>query len=615
MKYGLFIAFLFISIYASAQFEPTDFGQISPSDFSRNEFPDASSVILFDITKFTYEHRAYIYPIIERHLRIKINRRDAFETWGNYSLGNSIAECTKVRAATYYLENGKLVTSVLERDDIIKDKKSSNEKIFTLSNLREGCIVELSFTATYFYNISPDHRIQYDVPVLWSEYILAGTRPLTCMIVGGIEPFIYDDSYKMVQKRWVFRNVPAFKEENSMPSKRNFYARLEFFLPHENWTVVSKGFLKRHFVLHEKFQTRVVKKKAEELTVGMTDDLDKVRAIVMFVKNNFEWNGIHDFFTYDLNEVYEKKKGSSGDLNTLLHTMLQEVGFNPTLVLLSTQSHGTIRKEIPSDDQFNYVVSKLVIGEKTLFLDATNPLLPFDVLPLDCVNTEGFEMVGPTFNWINILPSKTDKVNANARLVLAPDLTLKGRVTIQSHCYQALEKRKEYKALGHEDFVKKNAVAKWVVDSAKVLNETKLDQPFQETYFVTIPDQIMETPERLYLDPFILLSTKENIWKDDTRTYPIDLRIPTEKLLVVTLTLPDGFSVEALPPKQTMSMKDNSMRCSFNVAQSNNILVITYHLSVNKIWFSRDEYPHLRDFQNQIISRQNQPIILLKGRM
>ena len=116
----------------------------------------------------------------------------------------------------------------------------------------------------------------------------------------------------------------------------------------------------------------------------MTDDADKIKAIVNYIKNNFEWDGIKDYLAYDLNKIYEMKKGSSGDLNILLHTMLQEAGFKPTLVLLSTQSHGIIQKALPPADQFNYILSKLEVGGKSYFLDATDPYLPFDVPPLDC---------------------------------------------------------------------------------------------------------------------------------------------------------------------------------------------------------------------------------------
>lgn len=616
MKHSIVAILLLIAQTGFAQKEAPSFGEVTTNDFNNNTFPDAHSVVLIDKERLTYEWRGNDnYPVAERHLRVKINNREAFEVWGDYVLGNAFVEFSKIKAATYYLEDGRIVSKVIERDNIMKDKKSSNEKIFSMTNLREGCIVELSYTATYFRPVSPNWTVQHKYPVVWSEFALGGTRALKTMIVGGIQPAIEDPAYKGgTYARWVFRNVPAFKEELHMPSSRNYLVRLEFFLPKDNWTVVSKEFQNHHFLVHEKFQKRLIRKTAEEVTTGMTDDVNKVKAICNYVKNNFEWDGVQDYLAYDLNIVYEKKRGSSGDLNILLHTMLQEAGFKPTLVLLSTQSHGGILKDLPSAWQFNYIISKLTIGDKTFFLDATDRLLPFDVPPLDCVNTEGFEMTAQTFNWIPILPTLRDKVNVNARLSITPELGLHGRITRMTHGYDARDKRKEFAELGQEKFVEAYFDRKWNLDSAKIMNATQPDQPFQEVYFGTVPDRMTETAERVYLDPYILLTDKENIWKDESRVYPIDLRITTEKLLVVNLTVPDGYKVEALPANQTFALADNSMSCSFKVTQSNNILVITYQFATKKVWFSREQYKDMRDFYNQIIARQNEPIILLRNK-
>lgn len=614
------IAILLLIVIAQtafAQKEAPSFGEVTAADFNNASYPDAHSVVLIDKERLTYEWRGdNNYPVAERHLRVKIIKREAFDVWGDYTLGNAFVEFSRIKAATYYLEDGRVVARPIERDDILKDKKSSNEKIFSLTNLREGCIVELSYTATYLRPVSPNWTVQHKYPVVWSEFALGGTRELKTMIVGGIQPAIEDPAYKGgTYARWVFKNVPAFPEELHMPSKRNYLARLEFFLPRDNWSVVSREFQSYHFQVHEKFQKRLIKKTAEEITAGMTDDVQRVKAICSWVKNNFEWDGAQDYLAYDLNYVYEKKRGSSGDLNILLHTMLQEAGLKPTLVLLSTQSHGGILKDLPSAWQFNYIISKLVIGDKTFYLDATDRLLPFDVPPLDCVNTEGFEMVGQTFNWIPILPTQRDRVNVNARLSITPELGLRGRVTRMSHGYDARDKRKSFAESGEEKFIQSNFDPKWTLDSAKVINALQLDQPFQETYFTTIPDRITETPERVYLDPYILLTDKENIWKNESRVYPIDMRTTSEKLLVVNLTIPDGYKVETLPANQTFALGDNSISCSFKVAQSNNILVITYQFSIKKVWFTKEQYTDVRNFYNQIIARQNEPIILLKNKV
>jgi hypothetical protein len=615
MKYWLSLFIACWSSLLSAQPEPGEFGDVTPAEFTETQFPNASSVVLFEKARLVYEDRDYVYPVIEQHLRVLLRNKEALETWGDHALGDSREKYSKIRAATYVLQNGKVIKTELDKDNVIVDKKGSFEKFFSLPNLREGCIIELSWTSIYFRTVTPDRIVQRPMPVLWSEYVVGGIRPVTILTAGGIEPAIYDKTYKSVYKRWVFKNLPGFEREPLMTAPRNHYVRLEFFLSHENWTNVSKTFQHRHFLLYEKFQKRVLKKAAEEVTAGMTNDTDKVKAIVTYIKKNFTWDGIEDYLAYDLADVYAKKKGSVGDLNILLHTMLQEAGFKPNLVLLSTRSNGWVYKEIPTDHQFNYILSKLEVDGKVYFLDATDPLLAFDALPEECITTEGFELVENTFNWIKVFPTLRDKINVNARLTLAEDLTLRGRVAILSHGFDAREKRRSYKEMGEEAFVKaKQALATWTIDSLRITNQENLDLPFQEVYFASIPDRITETPERVYIDPFILLVDRENIWKAEERKFPIDLRIPTDKLMVVTLTLPPTWDVEELPPSQTLTMPDNSISCSVKVTQSKNIVVTTYQFTTRRTLFAPEEYASIRNFYNQVLLQQNKPIVVMKGK-
>jgi hypothetical protein len=609
MKFVLTAAICLFAFLSFAQKAPTAFGRISPDDFNNDQYQGATSVVLFDVATLYYDE----FPYFERHLRVRINSREGFAKWGNYALGDRYVKFKKIRAATYYLENGKVVATELDSDDVIRDRASS-EKVFGLPNLREHCIIELSYSATYLRSPRPEWLIQSDVPVIWNEYILGGVKPLTALIVGSIQPLVFDEKYKTYMKRWVFTNVKPFIPEPRMAPVEDYYARIQFFSVDHTWDLVSAFYRDYHFVKHQTLPNKLLRRAAEEATQGMTDDLSKVKAVTEYCKQTYTWNGTKDFFSDEFSEIIERKKGSSGDLNLLLCKMLQELGYNAELVLLKTHSDGQVVKEVPSMYQFNYLVLKLKIGEVSYFLDVTDPLLPFGVLPIDCIGVEGLEIKAKSFNWIKIEPSAFDKVSVNARLTIAEDLSLKGRVAIASQGYEALNRRKSYQKEGDKKFATSfNAsLSAWEIDSAKFNNQEKLDQPFLETYFAAIPNQIQETPERLYLDPFILLVNRENIWKEQTRNYPVDLLMPEEKLLVVTLTVPQGFKIENVPANKIVAMPDNSIVCSFKTLQSNNVLVISYQLVMAKSEFQKDEYGALRDFFNQVLARQGEPVILVK---
>ena len=76
--------------------------------------------------------------------------------------------------------------------------------------------------------------------------------------------------------------------------------------------------------------------------------------------------------------------------------------------MLSTRDHGFVNDLYPAINDFNYVVAKANIGDKSYMLDASDPLLPFGVLPLTCLNDKGrvFSLDKPSY-WMDLnLPQK-----------------------------------------------------------------------------------------------------------------------------------------------------------------------------------------------------------------
>jgi hypothetical protein len=614
MKNGLVVLLFCLPALLYGQYQPSDFGSVTPADFEADKlFPEASSVVLFD---YMWKFYGDGNPVVERHIRVKINSREAFRKWGDYVLGNKYAKFKKIRAATYFLENGNVVTQALSGENIIKVRQSSNERVLSLPNLREGCIIELSYTANFAYEITPDWMFQYDVPVLWNEYVLGGVRPLIHVIIGGHMPSLYDQNFRGRQTRWVFTNVPAYTYEPHMISPNDVHGRLEFYTTDNDWVAIAD-----HFRFGVEYSLKDVKPGViQELTKLAAGDavepLEKARRITAYMKQNFRSTEDGLLESKDVVEALETKKGSASQIMRIYYALLKQAGLNPNPVLVSTRSNGDIAKAAPSRWQFNYYLIKISIGEDEYFLDCSDPLLPFGALPPDCINAEGLEVLEKGANWRIISPSRMNKVSATARLTVTPDMMLRGRASILSHGYQARELRRSVSEHGKDDFVKARAnVSAWEIDSLKLLNVDAVDLPLQETYFGRIPGKVHGTSERIYLDPYILLIPQENDWKAESRKYAIDLDLPGEKLLIATISLPEGFQIEELAKDEIIHTPDSSMICTFKTLYNQNTLVVTYHEIITRTRYKADEYGSIRNFYNQILARQSRPIVLVKKTM
>src|SRR3984957_15417759 len=97
-----------------------------------------------------------------------------------------------------------------------------------------------------------------------------------------------------------------------------------------------------------------VKAKADELTRGMTNDLDKTEALYDFVAINFRYVslslGVGRYQPHAASEVLHNQYGDCKDKHTLLASMLEAEGLHASSVLIN--SSRKLDPDIPSPSQF-----------------------------------------------------------------------------------------------------------------------------------------------------------------------------------------------------------------------------------------------------------------------
>ena len=608
MKYILSIHFVFLFMVLLAQ-EPPAFGDVKLNDFSRTPLDSIySSIILFD--KGRYVGNSYT-PMIERHVRVKINHKDAFSLWADFKLGNDFARATKVKAATYYLEDGKIISHVVEKDAILKDVKSHNQKIVSLTNLREGCIIELSYRAETAYLRMPMWLIQDEVPVLWSEYLLLSPGKLTYIVRGPFEPFIYDSNYKG-QSRWVFKNIPPFEPEPLMPDPVNYFARIEFMNPAKSWEALREDYLRQYEDWETAFEGPL-KRKVKALSDSVTDPLEKIKNVCRYIKENYKWNGHFDYMSDNLSSVFEQKKGTSGDLNTILFSMLKSSGLEPNFILLSTPENGIILKTIPAKSQFNHVICVVTVNGVRYFLDATNPTLPFNIMPSYCIGSDGFVISKEGSSWLTLTSAVKEKIRVSAWLSISENEMLVGKVTTLHEGYGGFDEREKYDAIGEADYKKENIPHTfWNMDSAKISNMENVGLPVSSTYYGSLAGHVTDAETKIYVNPYSFLIASKTVLKETNRIFPVDLKRSIETTMTLNLAVPPGYKVESLPKSQSISVPDKTLTASFkNVSDDKNVLIV-FFMENKKTLFESQEYPHLREFFDFIASKQNEMIVFAK---
>jgi hypothetical protein len=640
------ISILFVAqgLLAIAQKSPIKFGEIPMEDMVMTIYDkdsSAAAVILNDYGKAYVSVTSVSASLyFERHTRIKVLKNGGL-SWADvgipvYHSGSNEEKITNLKASAFNLEGGKIVETKMSKDGVFKEKfnKQINLQKFTIPNVKEGTIIEYSYTVmSDFLTNFPNWQFQYSVPVRNTEYwaIIPDFFVMEKYMQGYITPTQYDikpktqSGYFEKAHHWIIDHVPAFEEEPFMTSEDDYLSRVNFALSYINFPgqpsqeiMGSWGKLTKELQEAESFGKIItgsgfLKKQVETLVMGKTDAMEKLAIIHNYVKTTLEWDGTKDFTSDNLKDVFEKKKGTSGDINLALASMLEKADFEVDMVLLSTRDHGFVRQSYPMSKQLNYVVCRVWVEGKPIFLDATEKYIPIDVLPERCLNGEGLLVSEKNTGWVALATKAKTKKTATTDLKLNEDGTLSGTLTLVRDGYSALAARKRLNSITKEEYIKDFSQQNvWSITSSTFDELDNVVKPLRETHQVTLEQHATTTGDVVYLNPFILFRIEENPFKLEKRDYPVDFGSAQETVYMCKINLPDGYLVDELPQSKVLMLNNRSAKLSYSVSQMGNAINIIYNFQIAKPLFSADEYLDLKELYNQVVAKQNEQIVLKK---
>ncbi|MCB0491331.1 MAG: DUF3857 domain-containing protein [Cyclobacteriaceae bacterium] len=671
MKIFSTLLLLLLSIITQAQKPPIKFGKISEEELKMTEYEgdkSAAAVVLADYGEsvINYNQTEGFQIEFERIRRIKILNKDGYD-WANFEIplyerNNNDEKLYGLKALTVNLEGNKVVETKLGKEGIFEEETSENWKKMkiTLPNVREGSVIDITYkvTSPYLFNFQ-DWAFQTTIPVKWSEYVAKipeyfeyqkysqGYIPFTVsdqsstrksMTLGIKErsggQTLTDGPSKTTFRteaiefqeetfRWVSENVPAFKEEPYMTTANDYISKMNFELaqirlpnrPVElvmgTWENINKELLEAtEFGVVVK-RSNFLNKTVEELIRGKSVS-EKIVTIYNYVKSNVQWDGNYRKYTDgNFKKVLDEKKGNSAEINLMLVSMLQKAGLRADPVVISTRNHGFIRQSFPLSSQFNYVICAVESDGKLLLLDATDRSLSASMLPERCLNGVGFLISESNSRWVELAPVVKTKTLLEAVLSFEADGQLKGQIQITREGYDGQKIRGDFNAKGEEAYVNRLAEKNnWTIHTHQLENLNNLDEPVKETYNLTLNENLQA--DILYLNPMIGNSFMENPFKSETRKYPVDFGKGFEQISIMKMKIPNGYLVEELPAPMAVGLPERGGRYIYNIANSNGEIVLTSLLTISKGLYSQLEYPHLREFYNQIIAKQAEVIVLKK---
>jgi len=410
-----------------------------------------------------------------------------------------------------------------------------------------------------------------------------------------------------------------------MDSKENYIAKFEFDITEiaipgyyykeyaKTWNSLSEILLDNTYfgeTLHSGF---FLNKVAKQIEAENQSETDKLKAAVDFVKKvDFNEKDRVLASSNNLGTIYGEGTGNSADLNIMLIRLLQKLGFKADAVVLSTKDNGRLSYYYPSIRRLNYVLAYAKVDGKFILLDATDKLLPYHLIPENCLNGKGRMVNADSSKWVDLKSGGKFREVVYYDLHLDNDLSLKGTLSHRRNDYAAYRFRKKMEQYADVDEYAESLTEKYglQIDNIEIKNLENVEQPVSDKYEVSINDRIYEMDSTLYLQPVLLEKMDENPFKAKERKYPVNFGVPIEKSGIVKIKIPDNFEIIEVPKSAKFALPNHAASFLFNVIKLGNTVTLQYKLIVNKTLYPFNDYPQLKAFYNEVIKKEAEPLVL-----
>lgn len=575
-----------------------------------------------------------------RTTRIKILSKAGLE-WANVEVllrhesPGYAEQLLNLRGFTHNLVNGQPVREPLATAGIFTDKVSAQYtlKKFALPNVRVGSVVEFSYTieSDYLLNFR-SWRFQERIPVRWSEFRAEMPYQFNYKMFGQYTRPLAVDEHSSPQDllphfRWAMRDVPPLLEEPFMTTPDDYANELTFELANyydrditRSWAQIDRDLLLDPDMGQQLDQTGFLKADLANLPpVTATNGPERLAAVRELVLKAVRCTGQPGYYASgSLRKIYqEAHRGTVADANLLLVAALRGAGFAANPVLLSTRHHGRVRASLPQLSQFNYVAAHVALPDgQSLVLDATDPLLPYDMLPVRCLNQQG-RLLRPkpdTSRWLPIAPRHRYTHLRQVQLRLTADNHLSGQLHDEYAGYAGAAERSEMQQAGDKKYAAALAsqYPGWEVGPPTIANRDSVQRPLKVDYAFRQPLTGDAGASLIYLSPLRDFGLAVNPFKAETRVSPVDFGYAQDETLVVSLTLPAGYEVAELPAAKDLALPGNGGRYGCSATATATTVQLSSHLTLRKPVYPAAEYAALRELYRLLLAKQAEKLVLKK---
>ncbi len=417
-------------------------------------------------------------------------------------------------------------------------------------------------------------------------------------------------------------NVPAFRSEDYMPPEDDFKPAVYFFYGGRE-SITPEAFWTEWRKLYSEYQEKYignygdVRNAASELIRDETDPEKKLRKLyarAQQIRNlTYErWRTQEETKREGLkrntsaSDVLQHGYGNAYDVNRFFVALARAAGFDASPLFVSDRKRRSFNKIILWLGQVNGEATLIKVNGKDLILYPGVRYCPYGLVPWVYTSTAALNVTKTGELFFTTPPPLGSLARRSATITLASDGSARGELKVELTGQEALQHRLD--ALSTDEAGRRKAfedeVGSWLPAGSIVKMQSSdgwdaTEQPLIAHFNVEVPNFASIAGKRMLAPSFLFATLQKDMFRSMVRTYPVVFSYPFSEQDELTLTLPEGYSLEVAPyrRKTGLSYAGYETESSF----TKNELTVKRVLHVDRPKVAIEDYLQLKEFFDVVL--------------
>lgn len=366
----------------------------------------------------------------------------------------------------------------------------------------------------------------------------------------------------------------------------------------------------------------LLKKKATELTAGLSSDMEKVKAIFYWVQQNIRYiafeDGIAGFRPAPAGDVLRKQYGDCKGMANLTRGLLKAIGLDARVCWLGT-NHIAYDYSTPSMAVDNHMICAWIYKGKKYFLDATETNIGLNEYAERIQGRQVLIENGDSY-LLETIPATTPEQNVQremAKLHFANALDLKGDVQL------SFKGESRSDLLNSIERTKKDNMQKSLISYLSKSNQDYAIENLQPAIFNT-PDTLLNIKYQLHFRNAITAFDKElyaeldfrkemNDFRVDAAKRQHDILLPYKEHIIteIELDIPAGYRVKTVP--DDLKSQHTNADVSISYQQKPGKLIYRKEIRIKETWLRKADFEKWNTFINGLAGKYREQIVFEKN--